>query len=597
MSVGDVLRELDARQLITTDFILTTGDLVSNMKLDKALEAHRARKRTDKNSIMTLVLKEASRSHAARAKDMNGVFVLDPNTNKCLFYESTESLPMKKRIEMSSQVFENHAQIELRNDLVDPRLDICSVEVPALFTENFDWQRLRRDFVHGILTSDILGKTIYTEVVSEPYIARVQNEQLYAAITRHVLNRWSFPVVPETNLKAGDDYEFFRGNVYKSKNVVLSRSCIIDDNVQIGAGTVIGENTRISNSVIGRNCRIGANVVLDGVYLWDDVVIHDNCRASRSILAHNVTLLEGSQIEYGSLIAHGVTLGPDEHIPKYSRLSLHPQPKDEMFGDDSDEEEQAADEQGHVLTGDHKPVYFWKERVGEDDDMDPRNVKLGSLAFNMADLVLHDDDLSDSASEIGDLSDVESDDGSMGGGWNVQSSKSTAQSSEEFRKEIAQTIARSLSENHTPDTAALEITGLRMSHDGSYIVVREEVIPAIIDHIDTSSPGRGLRPVLTKWCPLIGKVTHGLEDQVHVLQVLQKHCATQESLSRVFLAAIQLMYDADVVEEDAVMRWYNSEASKSGNPAEVKLREKATKFIEWLNEAEEEDSSDEEEDD
>lgn len=36
------------------------------------------------------------------------------------------------------------------------------------------------------------------------------------------------------------------------------------------------------------------------------------------------------------------------------------------------------------------------------------------------------------------------------------------------------------------------------------------------------------------------------------------------------------------------MKWYNSDFSKSGSAAEIKIREKATKFVEWLNEAEEE---------
>lgn len=62
-------------------------------------------------------------------------------------------------------------------------IDRCLCKkVPALFTENFDWQQLRKDFVHGILTSDILGKTIYTEIVSEPYVARIQNEKLYDSV-------------------------------------------------------------------------------------------------------------------------------------------------------------------------------------------------------------------------------------------------------------------------------------------------------------------------------------------------------------------------------------------------------------------------------
>lgn len=180
MSVGDALREVDARQLITTDFILTFGDLVSNIKLDKALEQHRARKKTDKNSIMTMVLKEATRHQ--RPRDASSVFVLDPKSAQCVFYEPTQSLPRKSRIELSPEAFEHHAQLEFRNDLLDPFLDICSVEVPALFSENFDWQKLRSDFVHGILTSDILGKTIYTNVVADPYIAHIQNEHMYSTV-------------------------------------------------------------------------------------------------------------------------------------------------------------------------------------------------------------------------------------------------------------------------------------------------------------------------------------------------------------------------------------------------------------------------------
>ncbi|KAG1111693.1 hypothetical protein G6F42_014945 [Rhizopus arrhizus] len=90
-------------------------------------------------------------------------------------------------------------------------------------------------------------------------------------------------------------------------------------------------------------------------------------------------------------------------------------------------------------------------------------------------------------------------------------------------------------------------------------------------------------------------MTHLPEDQLHVLQVLQKHCASQDYLSKVFLGALQLFYNADIVEEEAIRRWYNTDLSKA-NPAESKLREKATKFIEWLDEAEEESEEEEESD-
>lgn len=56
---------------------------------------------------------------------------------------------------------------------------------------------------------------------------------------------------------------------------------------------------------------------------------------------------------------------------------------------------------------------------------------------------------------------------------------------------------------------------------------------------------------------------------------------------------MQILYNDEVVEEDAVLKWFATDASKTGSPAELKLREKAVKFVDWLQEAEEE-SSDEE---
>jgi translation initiation factor eIF-2B subunit epsilon len=55
-------------------------------------------------------------------------------------------------------------------------------QVPALFSENFDWQHLRSDFVRGVLTSDILGKTIYTYISNDSYAARIQNSQQYDSV-------------------------------------------------------------------------------------------------------------------------------------------------------------------------------------------------------------------------------------------------------------------------------------------------------------------------------------------------------------------------------------------------------------------------------
>lgn len=47
-SAGDALRVVDQRNCVRGDFVLVSGDVVSNMRLDSALAAHRARRKEDK---------------------------------------------------------------------------------------------------------------------------------------------------------------------------------------------------------------------------------------------------------------------------------------------------------------------------------------------------------------------------------------------------------------------------------------------------------------------------------------------------------------------------------------------------------------------
>lgn len=115
--------------------------------------------------------------------------------------------------------------------------------MPSLFQDNFDYGDIRRDFVHGVLTSDLLMKNIYCYVAKEGYAARVQDTRSYDAIrfvftskgsvllsstrliSKDILSRWTFPLVPDDNHPGGHAYDHLRGNRYvpKDNSVVLSR--------------------------------------------------------------------------------------------------------------------------------------------------------------------------------------------------------------------------------------------------------------------------------------------------------------------------------------------------------------------------------------
>ena len=61
-SAGEALRIIDQRDIIKSDFVLVSGDTVSNLSLAPVLEAHRERRASDKNAIMTMVRGKAGLS-------------------------------------------------------------------------------------------------------------------------------------------------------------------------------------------------------------------------------------------------------------------------------------------------------------------------------------------------------------------------------------------------------------------------------------------------------------------------------------------------------------------------------------------------------
>lgn len=52
--------------------------------------------------------------------------------------------------------------LDIRTDLM-PSVEVCSIDVPPLFTENFDYQTFT-DFTSGIITSDLLSSKIYLKI-------------------------------------------------------------------------------------------------------------------------------------------------------------------------------------------------------------------------------------------------------------------------------------------------------------------------------------------------------------------------------------------------------------------------------------------------
>lgn len=60
------MRDIYTRGIITGDFVLVSGDLVSNVRIDEIVRVHKERRRANRDAIMTIVVKEAGAVHRTK---------------------------------------------------------------------------------------------------------------------------------------------------------------------------------------------------------------------------------------------------------------------------------------------------------------------------------------------------------------------------------------------------------------------------------------------------------------------------------------------------------------------------------------------------
>jgi translation initiation factor eIF-2B subunit epsilon len=226
--------------------------------------------------------------------------------------------------------------------------------------------------MHGVLTSDILGKTMHCHIARGGYAARVRDTRSYAAVrhvkihksrkivltpilisSKDIISRWSFPLVPDNNHPAQHYYDYRAGNKYIAKRADLSRCVrfpvpplyiftLPQSNSRVGKNTMIGPSTRVeddafvNNSVLGASCEVGSGSTVSGSYLFDNIHIGVRCEVVDSIIADGVKIERGVKIAKGCIIGKGVVLGEGTVLPPFTRVSKE-QPEDIEEWGQSDE--------------------------------------------------------------------------------------------------------------------------------------------------------------------------------------------------------------------------------------------------------------------
>jgi translation initiation factor eIF-2B subunit epsilon len=92
-----------------------------------------------------------------------------------------------------------------------------------LFSDNFDRMEMAH-FVRGVLDDEeILGNKIFAHLLRTEYAARVNSLHAYDAISKDILHRWTFPIVPDSSSREDERYNHGRNHVYVGDTVTLAR--------------------------------------------------------------------------------------------------------------------------------------------------------------------------------------------------------------------------------------------------------------------------------------------------------------------------------------------------------------------------------------
>ncbi|KAJ2792386.1 translation initiation factor eIF-2B epsilon subunit, GEF [Coemansia linderi] len=697
-SVCDALRKIDDSSVITSDFILCTGLVVSNMNLSELVAAHIANKSNDRNQIMTMLLREAASSHRLFDKSDESVYIIEPSTSRLLAVNTSPSLPRAQNVDIPTSAIiykmpkaEPRAgfagtnesvyspEVELRADLIDTHVSICSPEVLSQLTENFDYQVMRRDFVHRTLVSDLLSSTIYAHILTgsssalseaasaattaaiggdalvpalgaldlaagggityashSGYAAGVADTAAYDAISRDLIGRWAYPLCPDSNPTDGPPYSYHRGAVYKTPSVFLGRESRVDHHVILGPNSHVADHARVFDSVLGSGCRVSGHSVVSGSYLFDGVSIGRGSVVEKSILGERVAVLENVVIERGCLIGDDVILGPNVRIAAFSRISRRtPQSLQALEsndfgsyseGSDSDDESDEFVDADIAMDKDQSRAshasmsspaglpssagtevfdtqtlgalgvgYVWTDEAGDDSDleddvadgeMDSQIRVLRTIGSNLRDVELANADLA--VEESADQHE-----------WQPENAF-VQYSQEHFEHELALTIGAVLDGSRTIDMAMTDIRSFRMACNANQDRIRPVVLAEALNAIDLAAVSSSAKKTLAKILQLIKWGIGSGAEQVDAVGIVERHCALSPAIDddvrgRLFKVVVCVLYELDVLEDLAIISWYNRSLKRPDGDVSHKLLDTIEAFVDMLNESDDDDDSDDEE--
>ncbi|KAJ8919240.1 hypothetical protein NQ315_003823 [Exocentrus adspersus] len=539
-SLGDCLRDIDAKGLLRGSFVLLEPGTISNIQLLPLIKKHNELMKVDKGTAMTVIFQEAGVNHISRCPQEELLVAIN-SQNRILSYKKMWK-NKERKLDFPLEIFLENPCVSLMHNLKDTHIAICSPSVLPLFSDNFDFQT-KDDFVRGlIMNEEILGSTVYCDILKgSRYGGAVTSWRMYQALSKELRQNWMYPIV-----------------LSRKKNKVLK------NNVVVGEGTSIDDTAHLCNSVLGENTFIGKNVRIEDSFIFSNCKIEDNVIITHSVIGSNCVVKSKSKVTAGTILGSGCVIERGLFV------------ENSLVQMEEPEDYEEADKLGNKAY-----------RLRTDDDMDEDH-SVKALVKKMSRLHIQEEN-------------YESEEGTDGFSDSDEDELSYTQSpvpddTKLFFTEVIDSLTRGFEDNLLCDNLILEINSSRYAYNVTVKEVNFNVIKAIL----TLSLRQPIGPqyfshlsrLLSYFAPILKNYIRNESAMIDCLQAIEDVATSNEELKEKWVMfVLQYFYNKDYVSEDAILDWFATIDQKT------KFHKQVKPFTDWLQEAEEASSSDGGEDD
>uniref|UniRef100_A0A914W9F5 Translation initiation factor eIF2B subunit gamma n=1 Tax=Plectus sambesii TaxID=2011161 RepID=A0A914W9F5_9BILA len=312
-ATADALRYIADK--IRTDFIVMSGDFISDFPLHNLLNLHRA-----KQSALTCLLAEGATNgpipgpKMKRSKDRD-LIALDRKTNRILFLGAEDDF--EDVVTLPPQLLNKYQQIDLTSKYRDCHLYVMKKWAIDVLKAQSDSQMssIKADLVPHLIERQYLGLSPeIASLVQRDSLSNLANSLSFNGRESGAGDINCFALV----VTAADGYVVSRTNnlgAYFEINKAVVRILPkllpeglpvssapkpqghIGGDCRVGDSVSCGEKAQVKRSIIGNHCSIGAKAKIVNSVVMDNVTIGAGASISNTILCHSSTIGDNADVK------------------------------------------------------------------------------------------------------------------------------------------------------------------------------------------------------------------------------------------------------------------------------------------------------------